>query len=144
VLIDRVRVVQLVPHSGTMCLLETATSWDDTRIRCTATSHRDLSNPLRRAWGLHAICALEYAAQAMALHGALTMQDGRRASGGMLAAARDLVLHRARLDQCSEVLTIEAARALGESSRVIYEFRVLDAAGTIAEGRAAVVLEASS
>jgi predicted hotdog family 3-hydroxylacyl-ACP dehydratase len=142
VLIDRARIGALVPHSGAMCLLDAATLWDEDHIVCTATSHRDPSNPLRRPEGLHAICGLEYAAQAMALHGALTMQKGRRASGGMLAAARELVLHRQRLDNCSATLRIEAHRLLGESARVIYAFRIDDDAGRIIEGRAAVVLEA--
>jgi predicted hotdog family 3-hydroxylacyl-ACP dehydratase len=78
----------------------------------------------------------------MALHGALTFNQGNRSGGGLLASTRDLVLHRERLDDCGEVLTIEVRRVLGEASRVIYEFTVRDAAEMIAEGRAAVVLDA--
>ena len=140
-LITRQRIGELIPHSGSMCLLDAATSWDDEKIRCTATSHRDPANPLRGAHGLRTICALEYAAQAMALHGALTGNRGQRPRGGLLASARDLVLHRARLDDCGDELTIEAHRVQGEASRVIYEFRVSDASAVIAEGRAAVVLD---
>jgi predicted hotdog family 3-hydroxylacyl-ACP dehydratase len=142
VLITRQRIGELIPHSGSMCLLEAATRWDDAGIHCTATSHLDPANPLRRAGGLAAICALEYAAQAMALHGALTAHQGHRPRGGLLASTRDLVLHRARLDDCGRELTIEAHRVQGEASRVIYEFRVSDASAVIAEGRAAVVLDA--
>lgn len=143
-LIGRRRISELIPHSGSMCLLDAATSWDEERIRCTATSHRDPANPLRRANGLAAVCALEYAAQAMALHGALTVNRGRRSGGGLLASTRDLVLHRASLHDCAGDLTIEAQRVLGEASRVIYEFWVRDAAAVIAEGRAAVVLDAGA
>lgn len=141
-LIDQRRIAELIPHSGSMCLLAAAASWDEERIQCTATSHRDPENPLRRGNHLAAVCALEYAAQAMALHGALTVNHGKRSGGGLLASARDLVLHRARLDDCGAVLTIEARRVLGEASRVIYEFTVSDEAEVIAEGRAAVVLDA--
>lgn len=140
-LIDRQRIGELIPHAGPMCLLDAATGWDNDKIRCTATSHRDPANPLRGADGLRAVCALEYAAQAMALHGALTAGHGRRSRGGLLASTRDLVLHRARLDDCGGELTIEAQRVQGEASRVIYEFRVSDADAVIAEGRAAVVLD---
>lgn len=143
-LIDRQRIGELIPHAGSMCLLAAATHWDEEHIQCTATSHRDPENPLRRGNHLAAVCALEYAAQAMALHGALTVNQGRRAGGGLLASARDLVLHRTRLDDCGEVLTIDARRVLGEASRVIYEFTVSDAAELIAEGRAAVVLDVGS
>ncbi len=141
-LIDRQRIGELIPHSGSMCLLDAATGWDNDKIRCTATSHRDPANPLRGPDGLRAVCALEYAAQAMALHGALTAGHGQRSRGGLLASTRDLVLHRARLDDCGGELTIEAQRVQGEASRVIYEFRVSDADAVIAEGRAAVVLDA--
>ena len=141
-LIDHRRIEALIPHAGTMCLLSTAERYDDEAIVCTATSHRDARNPLRRGDHLHAVCALEYAAQAMALHGALTAPDARRSPGGLLAVARDLVLHRERLDDCGEVLTIEARRVMGEANRVIYEFSVTDAGKPVAQGRAAVVLEA--
>lgn len=141
-LIDRTRIGELIPHAGRMCLLDAASRWDDRRIECTATSHRDPDNPLRRDGRLGAVCALEYAAQAMALHGALTAPGNTRSPGGLLASVRDLVLHRERLDDAAEVLKIEAQRVMGERSRVIYEFQVSDANGRIAEGRAAVVLEA--
>lgn len=153
-LIDHRRIGELIPHAGTMCLLATAEQCDDETILCTATSHRDARNPLRRGDGLYAVCALEYAAQAMALHGALTAPgstrgaltapDARRSRGGLLAVARDLVLHRERLDDCGELLTIEARRVMGEANRVIYEFRVADAGKPVAQGRAAVVLDASA
>lgn len=141
-LIDRHRIAELIPHSGRMCLLDSASRWDDESIACLATSHRRDDNPLRREGRLGAVCALEYAAQAMALHGALTAAGHRRAAGGLLAAARDLVLHRERLDDADPTLCIEARRVQGEASRVIYEFRVWDGRGTIAQGRAAVVLDA--
>jgi predicted hotdog family 3-hydroxylacyl-ACP dehydratase len=141
-LIDRRRIAELIPHAGSMCLLDAAQRWDEASIECTATSHRLSDNPLRRGDRLGAVCALEYAAQAMALHGALTAPGGERSPGGLLASARDLVLHRQWLDDAGETLNIEARRLMGEGGRVIYEFRVADEAGPIAEGRAAVVLEA--
>lgn len=141
-LIDRARIRELIPHAGSMCLLDAATSWDDAHICCTATSHRDPANPLRGPQGLHSICALEYAAQAMALHGALTAGAQRRSRGGLLASARDVVLHRPHLESCGPELVVRATRLLGEDARVIYGFRVDDDLGTVIEGRAAVVLEA--
>lgn len=143
-LIDRNRIRGLIPHAGSMCLLDAALTWDDLQIRCTATSHLDEDNPLRRNGRLGAVCALEYAAQAMALHGALTATDGHRSAGGLLAAARDLVLHRDRLDDCGSPLTVQAQRAMGDANRVIYEFRVSEPGGLVAEGRAAVVLDAAN
>ena len=58
-------ICRLIPHAGAMCLLDTVDAWTESCITCTATSHRDVSNPLRRREKLDAICGLEYAAQAM-------------------------------------------------------------------------------
>ena len=60
-----------LPHAGRMCLLERLESWDGDSIICIATSHRDTDNPLRSGGHLHAVAGVEYAAQAMALHGNL-------------------------------------------------------------------------
>ncbi len=70
--IDAERIRNLVPHAGNMCLLERVVACDAASIRCETRSHLDQSNPLRRNGHLASICAIEYAAQAMALHGALT------------------------------------------------------------------------
>ncbi len=70
--IDAERIRNLVPHAGNMCLLERVVACDAASIRCETRSHLDQSNPLRRNGQLASICAIEYAAQAMALHGALT------------------------------------------------------------------------
>jgi predicted hotdog family 3-hydroxylacyl-ACP dehydratase len=125
-----------------MCLLDAALRWDAERICCTASSHRDPDNPLRRDGRLAAVCGIEYAAQAMALHGALTALEGRQAAAGLLASVRDLVCNVRYLHDVDRDLVIEAARLLGDESRVIYEFRVTDGSNELISGRAAVVLDA--
>jgi len=54
-----------------MCLLDEVLSWNATRVQCRSSTHRDASNPLRNRGCLAAVCGIEYAAQAMAVHGAL-------------------------------------------------------------------------
>ena len=82
-----VAVAALVPHAGSMCLLDRVLEHSDTTVRCAAVTHRAASNPLRRDGRLAALHLVEYAAQAMAVHGAL-IADGR-ARPDMLAALRD-------------------------------------------------------
>jgi predicted hotdog family 3-hydroxylacyl-ACP dehydratase len=142
VLIAGSRIRELIPHAGVMCLLDAALRWDAERICCTASSHRDPDNPLRRDGRLAAVCGIEYAAQAMALHGALTALEGRQAAAGLLASVRDLVCNVRYLHDVDRDLVIEAARLLGDESRVIYEFRVTDGSNELISGRAAVVLDA--
>ena len=139
--LDHAAIARLIPHSGTMCLLAQMTHWDAQHIVCTASSHRDADNPLRTASGLLAPCAIEYAAQAMALHGALIGQAaGAPATPGYLASARGVQLHRLRLDDLAGELHIEVRRQAGDAQQILYQFSVQHEGQPVAEGRAAVVL----
>ena len=101
------QIAALIPHSGTMCLLQTLDAWDKQHIVCRADNHRDPHNPLRTRSGLLAPSAIEYAAQAMALHGALIgLEAGVPASPGYLASTRGVQLHRLRLDDLAGELHI--------------------------------------
>ena len=132
----------LIPHSGRMCLLARLDAWDADRIVCAADNHRASDHPLRTRRGLLAPAAIEYAAQAMALHGALVGQAaGTPATPGFLASARGVQLHVLRLDELSgDELRIEATRQAGDAQQILYTFSISHAGRPIAEGRAAVVL----
>ena len=69
--IDKPEIRTLIPHAGTMCLLDNVIDWDDESIVCVTNTHRDANNPLRRHNQLSAVHALEYGAQAAAIHGGL-------------------------------------------------------------------------
>ncbi len=141
----------LIPHRGTMCLLARLDAWDAQHIVCAATNHRDADHPLRTRRGLLAPCAIEYAAQAMALHGALIGQAaGRPMTPGYLASARDVALQVLRLDDLPlppsdsdqpDELRIEATRQAGDAQQILYGFRISHAGRPVATGRAAVVLD---
>ncbi|MBT2321098.1 hydroxymyristoyl-ACP dehydratase [Variovorax paradoxus] len=139
--LDHAGIARRIPHSGSMCLLERLLSWDAQAIHCTTTTHRRQDNPLRTASGLLAPNAIEYAAQAMALHGGLIAQEGSEPSAGFLASARNVRFAAQRLDEIEGELHVHAQRASGDASQILYEFAVKDAQGqTLAEGRAVVVL----
>lgn len=139
--LDREAIARLIPHQGAMCLLARLDAWDDTRIACAATSHRHAGHPLRSTGGrLLAPCAIEYAAQAMALHGALCAQAGGPATPGFLASARGVRFHRLRLDDLPGELRIEAERQAGDERQILYRFIVSHEGQPIADGRATVVL----
>ena len=139
--LDRAEIEKRIPHRGSMCLLDRLESWDGERIHCTTATHRDAANPLRTAHGLLAPSAIEYAAQAMALHGGLIAADGQAATAGYLASVRQVQFGAPRLDEVEGSLHVHAGRLSGDERQVLYEFRVLDAAGrSLAQGRAVVVL----
>ncbi|HET7868388.1 MAG TPA: hydroxymyristoyl-ACP dehydratase [Burkholderiaceae bacterium] len=134
-------IAALIPHSGSMCLLARLVEWDAQRIVCIATNQGDAGHPLRTASGLLSPIAIEYAAQAMALHGALIGQEaGTAASPGFLASARGVRLHVLRLDDLPGELRIEATRQSGDARQILYAFTLSHAGRPIADGRAAVVL----
>ena len=140
--IGKAALCQLIPHHGTMCLLDTVERWDETSILCTTASHRDATNPLRRDNRLEAICGLEYAAQAMAVHvGLLQQGKDRRLAVGYLGAVKKLILQAARLDDVKENLTVQASRLVGEVDCFIYAFRVSAERQELLEGRASIFLK---
>jgi predicted hotdog family 3-hydroxylacyl-ACP dehydratase len=133
---------RLIPHQGTMCLLDTVEQWDDTSIMCTAASHRDATNPLRRDNQLEAICGLEYAAQAMAVHvGLLQQGKERRLAVGYLGAVKNLMLRATRLDDVKGDLTVQATRLVGDGGGFIYSFRVSAGRQALLDGRASIFLK---
>ncbi len=124
-----------------MCLLDQVETWDAQRIRCRAGSHRHADNPLRANGVLGIACAIEYAAQAMAAHGALLGAAAERPRTGYLTSVRSVELQAARLDDIAEDLTVEAERLSGDDNNILYGFTVSAAGKTLLSGRAAVVLD---
>ena len=137
--IGRDALLKLVPHAGSMCLLERVTSHSELTIHCAAVSHRDPAHPLRRDGQLAALYLAEYAAQAMAAHGALSSSGGS-ARPGMLAALRSIRLHADRIDDIVSELLIDATRRIAQSDGSLYEFSVRGDGRLLAEGRIAIAL----
>ena len=147
--LDRDAIARRIPHQGAMCLLDAVLSWSGEGIRCETRSHADPAHPLRAYGRLGAACGVEYAAQAMAMHGALVAEGlGRppaetQSRGGYLAGLRAVTLHVERLDDVPGPLTVAAQRITGDANTVLYSF-TLDAGNQpLLSGRAIVVLDAS-
>lgn len=91
---------------------------------------------------LLALCGIEYAAQAMAVHGAWDAKFDKKPRAGYLAALRDVACDRMRLDDVNDDLIIEAEKLMGDEARVIYQFSIQAGTDRIISGRATVVLDA--
>lgn len=144
--LDHAGIAARVPHSGSMCLLGRLVGWTAERIDCRASSHRDTANPLRLPGlqpHLPAVAAIEYASQAMALHGTLSAAPGSPPVPGFLAAVRGVQQHVARLDDIPGELSVTATKLLGDARQAQYQFLLADEAGRVlVEGRATVILNA--
>ncbi|MGH8169200.1 MAG: 3-hydroxylacyl-ACP dehydratase [Steroidobacteraceae bacterium] len=126
-----------------MCLLHEVLSWDAVRISCRATSHRLADNPLRAHDRLGAACGVEYAAQAMAIHGAIMAATaGTKTRAGLLTSVRNLVLLVNRLDDLEADLIASAERLAGDEGSILYEFTVSSAGRALLSGRAGIVFTA--
>jgi predicted hotdog family 3-hydroxylacyl-ACP dehydratase len=144
--LEHAGIMARVPHAGAMCLLDHLLRWDDDEIECGITGHADPRHPLHERdgvndLGLPAPVAIEYAAQAMALHASLKAAEGDAPTPGFLASARDVQLHVPRLDTAPGPLVVLARRLAGDERQAMYRFALRDATGrALVSGRATVVL----
>ena len=131
----------LIPHAGTMCLLDAVQAWDERTIHAVSAGHARMDNPLRGAGGLHAVHLAEYGAQAMAVHGALLA----RARGlhavrpGRLVSLRDVQLSEEYVDRLDGTLDVHAECLYADDGGAQYTFRVEHRGRLLASGRAAVI-----
>lgn len=139
--VDRAWLLAHIPHQGSMCLLDGVQAWDALNIHATASSHRHSDNPLRAHNRLGVVCGIEYAAQAMAAHGALLASCDNPPRAGYLTSVRNVDLHVERLDDISDELDIEAERLSGDENNILYAFSVRARGKTLLSGRATVVLD---
>jgi predicted hotdog family 3-hydroxylacyl-ACP dehydratase len=144
---EQSEIATLIPHQGAMCLLDEILFWDDLHIRCSTASHRNPRNPLRGPSGLLAVCGIEYAAQAIAVHGGLLQRKStsfQAPSSGYLANAKDVSWTADRLDDIASDLLVEAEQMISEGGRSIYAFNLSSEGRLLMQGRVAVVLEGAT
>lgn len=137
---DRAAITALIPHQGSMCLLERVLSWDAREIVAASATHRDPAHPLRGAAGLRAVHLCEYGAQAAALHGGLVAQaTGGRAPPGLIVSLRDVKLGRAFIHDLPGELMVRAQLLLAGDAGTQYSFEVSHQGQVIAGGRVAIM-----
>lgn len=142
--LNRDWIASHIPHQGDMCLLDAVLDWSAQAIHCRAVSHADPANPLRAEGRLGAANGIEYAAQAMAVHGALLAGASDRPRQGYLTSVRSVTLHVPRLDDLPGPLDVRAERLSGDDNHILYQFSVDHQGRCLLDGRAAVVLDAEA
>jgi predicted hotdog family 3-hydroxylacyl-ACP dehydratase len=133
--LDHAWIAAHIPHQGNMCLLDRVEAWSAQDIVCLASSHRDPANPLRAEGRLGAANGIEYAAQAMAIHGALLAGSDEPPRQGYLTSVRSVQVHVARLDDLAGELRIEAERLSGDGNHILYQFSLSHAGRCLIAGR---------
>jgi len=141
VILDRAALAALLPHAGAMCLLDAVESCDRQRIVCTTMQHRNPHNPLAVDGRLGCVQGIEFAAQAMAIHGALVaFPAGVRPAVGWLGRIRDCVLHWDRIDTHAGSLRVSATRVAAAGGALMYGFAIDAGHVRVIAGTATVVL----
>lgn len=132
---------QLIPHAGSMCLLDAVLAWDATTIHAISAGHTRADHPLRGEHGLHAVHLAEYGAQAMAVHGGLLgrARGITQARPGRLVSLRELQLFEEYVDRLDGRLDVHAQCLHADDHGAQYAFRVEHAGRLLASGRAAVI-----
>lgn len=133
-----------IPHQGGMCLLDGVVAWDADHIECKASGHRRADHPLRSRGRLGICTGIEYAAQAMAVHGALLAEHETRPGAGFLTSVRDLQWQRRRLDDLAIDLTVRATRESGNALSMLYSFSLHAGTEQLMSGRATVFVNAAA
>jgi predicted hotdog family 3-hydroxylacyl-ACP dehydratase len=126
-----------------MCLLDSVLRWDAEEILCQTGSHLLADNPLR-AGRLGVANAIEYAAQAMAVHGALLAGDAARPRPVIWPACvkpAGIASGWMRLDT---PLLVHALRLSGNDITAMYRFALHAGERLLASGRLGVVLNAAA
>jgi predicted hotdog family 3-hydroxylacyl-ACP dehydratase len=140
-LLDATQIALLIPHHGDMSLLVRVNTFDEHNIHCSAISHRFPANPLRENDMLHAVCGVEYAAQAMAVHGALlSKKNTSQPRGGRLASVRSMDIFATRLDTIEENLDVYATLLMSDENSMMYEFTLSASSQILLQGKATVIL----
>ncbi|EPC03289.1 hypothetical protein L861_17250 [Litchfieldella anticariensis FP35 = DSM 16096] len=137
---DKAAIYARLPHAGPMQLLDAVLSWNDDSIRCLTASHVDDANPLHQGHSFSRMHLLEYAAQAIAVHGSLLDPDG---PGKLvyIAAFRDVDLAPAPLPQITEtLLDVRATQLAAMPDGSLYAFSVISSSTVIAQGKATVAI----
>ncbi|VAW92616.1 3-hydroxydecanoyl-[ACP] dehydratase [hydrothermal vent metagenome] len=148
-MIQREELASLIPHAGLMCLNDVVIEWDKESVLCSTQSHLRIDNPLYKNNKLSALHAIEYCAQAMAVHGGLLAREqGATLPPGYLAAVRNVELSYTSLNEIKQELMIHAKQLMAQGGSLMYEFKMYfiqdkgDTKGEeikVATGRATVI-----
>lgn len=138
---NRTEILELIPHAGAMCLLDQVVAWDAGSIHCRSSSHHDDNHPLRHDGRLAAVHLIEYAAQAVAVHGGLLARDHNESAltDGRLAGLRNIEFGRDDIQSITSAIEIHAHRELVSAAGLIYRVTVENGECLLASGQLTIV-----
>lgn len=131
------RLADRIPHAGDMVLIDRVMASDAEHIHCRSRVDTTADHPLAHDGVLPATALVEYAAQAMALHGGLNGSGREPPRTGYLASLAKLRLDGHTVPVPCE-LDIRARLLAGTAAGARYEFNVRAEQAILADGLATV------
>ncbi|MEE4331784.1 MAG: hypothetical protein V2J10_13025 [Wenzhouxiangella sp.] len=132
------KIENLVPHAGRMVLLADILACTEESIACRAVIDPKDHHPLAVDGVVPASALVEYAGQAMAVHGGLRAEPGAPPRPGRLVALRQLDLAIDAIATPLEV-TVRAQCLGGDESGQIYRFQIHHGERELASGQATIM-----
>jgi predicted hotdog family 3-hydroxylacyl-ACP dehydratase len=119
--LSAIEIEQRLPHAGKMSLLNKIIIVDKYTLTAQAKNHLEPHNPLSIKGKINSINGIEYAAQAMALHGSLL---SAKVSVGYIASIRNIELKSPFFPKINEPLQIHVVKLMGNKTGFTYQFDV--------------------
>ena len=150
-ILNRKEIERRLPHAGTMSLLHEIIQADETSLTAQAVSHRDADNPLRINGRIAMVNGIEYAAQAMAVHGSLVLEKKQeenkaelKSSQGYIATVRNIELNAPYFPEAdsssSAALLIKVKQLMSDQNGFTYQFDIHCRQQLLISGRITVFL----
>lgn len=130
-------IEQRLPHAGNMCLLDEVIHSDEHSLTAIAYSHQNIDNPLRLDGHISTINGIEYAAQAMAVHGSLLSETPQ---SGYIASIRNIVIEIPQLPDSTGPLTIKVEQLMSSENGFTYQFYISCEQQALISGKITVFL----
>ena len=133
-MLNKSQILSVLPHGESMCLLDSVVHCSQQSIIAVSRSHLAATHPLKVDNKLHTICCVEYAAQAAAVHNALSSAQSCTPKG-VLAKVDQVQLLVEYLDSQMGELSIKACYKLGSESMLKYTFSLHSGELLLAKGQ---------
>ena len=141
--LNRQEIEQRLPHAGKMSLLDTITHADQLTLSASAVSHLNNDNPLRLNNKLSSINGIEYAAQAMAIHGFLLSElkhTEASAQTAYIATVRNIDIVSPFFPENESVIKIEVEQLMSDTNGFTYQFHISGGKKVFISGKITVFL----
>ena len=132
-------IEQYLPHAGKMSLLHTVSYADSLLLKASAISHLNSNNPLRLNDKLASINGIEYAAQAMAIHGFLLSKEDA-VQKGYIASVRNIEIKTPFFPETESVIKIEVQQLMSDTNGFTYQFHISAGKKTLISGKITIFL----